>query len=268
MTIAGASVVTVLLLVGLYWAVGVAQRAIIYPHPPAASSPPRLPESVEALRLGPNGDVEAWLLRPPQTSGQFPLLLFMHGNGELIDHWLAPFSELSRRGVGVLLVEYPGYGRSGGSPNQDSISQIAAAAYDLGVRLPGVNPDAIIAYGRSLGGGAACQLARLRPISGLILESTFTSLPELASRLGLPGFLVRDQFPNLSVVSSLSVPVMVIHGERDDLIPIAHGEALAQAANVPLIRLPCGHNDCPRPWAQILAFLERHDFKTAGNPDL
>ena len=110
-------------------------------------------------------------------------------------------------------------------------------------------------------GGAACQLARSRPISGLILESTFTSLRSMASRIGFPGFLVLDPFDNLEVVSTLDIPVLVIHGERDDLIPISHGEALAEAAGVPLQRLPCGHNDCPRPWQQIQKFLTLHGFQ-------
>ena len=260
MTLAIFLIAIALLVFGVNRALGVAQRSLMYPRPDAPASPPPLPPGSLSFAIGPDRDVEAWFLRPPAEGSHFPLLIFMHGNGELIDHWLPAFEELSRRGIGVLLVEYPGYGRSGGTPNQGSITETVASAYDVAVEIAGVDRKAIIAYGRSLGGGAACQLAMIRPISGLILESTFTSLPALASRLGFPGFLVQDRFPNLEVISTLKIPLMVIHGEHDELIPVEHGEALAEAAGVPLLRLSCGHNDCPRPWNEIQSFLEREKF--------
>jgi fermentation-respiration switch protein FrsA (DUF1100 family) len=236
------------------------QRKIIYPRPPAPATPPALPPGARALQLGADRDVEGWFLRPPQSVARFPLVIFMHGNGELIDHWLAPFWQLAQAGVGVVLVEYPGYGRSGGTPSQDSITEVVVSAFDAGSQMEGVDQDAIIAYGRSLGGGAACQLAAMRPVAALILESTFTSLSAIAGHFGLPAILVLDPFDNLEVVSSLEIPIMVIHGEYDDLIPIREGETLAEAANTPLLRLRCGHNDCPRPWSEILAFLDDHEL--------
>ncbi len=113
----------------------------------------------------------------------------------------------------------------------------------------------IVAYGRSLGGGAACALAREREVAALILESAFTSVSAIAQRLGVPRPLVRDRYDNLTTVASLDIPVLVVHGERDTIIPVSHGEELARAAGVELVRLPCGHNDCPRPWGEIREFL-------------
>ncbi len=232
------------------------QRRVLYPRPPAPSTPPLLPDGTTAAWLGPDNGVEAWLMRPSRERWPFPIVVFAHGNGELIDHWLPPFEVMTKMGVGVLLVEYPGYGRSSGSPTQSSITEAMTAAYDFAASQPGVDPARIVAYGRSLGGGAACALARERPIAALILESSFTSVRDMARRFGLPGPFVLDPFENLETVSDLDVPVLVLHGQHDSLIPVSHGEALAAAAGVELVRMSCGHNDCPRPFRQIRTFFE------------
>jgi fermentation-respiration switch protein FrsA (DUF1100 family) len=186
-----------------------------------------------------------------------PVLVFAHGNAELIDSWAEAFDEPRRWGLGCLLVEYPGYGRSGGSPSEASIAQAMTGAYDVATGLPGVDPTRIVAYGRSLGGGAACALARRRPVAALVLESTFTSVRSfLPSRL--PGFLVRDPFDNLSVVRSYPGPLLIVHGTRDELIPATHALELHRAApRSELVLEPCGHNDCSRPWTVLRSFLAR-----------
>jgi fermentation-respiration switch protein FrsA (DUF1100 family) len=231
------------------------QRKVLYPSPPAPPGEPRLPRGTEVVWLGPDANVEAWFMRPALMEHPFPVVIFAHGNGELIDHWAPVFSQLPASGVGVLLVEFPGYGRSGGTPSQTSIGETILAAYDFVVDRPGVDPEAIVAHGRSLGGGAACILATERPVSALVLESTFTSVRAIAKRLGLPGSLVVDPFDNLEVVESLDIPVLVLHGERDTLIPVSHGETLAEAGETTLVRLPCGHNDCPFAWPRVEAFM-------------
>ena len=239
------------------------QRRVLYPRPPAGAPPP-LPPSASQIALGPAADWDAFFLRPREAAEPFPVVLFTHGNGELIDDWLAPFGELPRAGVGVLLVEYPGYGRSGGSPTQQSITQAVVAGYDFLAAQPDVDARRVVAYGRSLGGGAACALARERPVAGLILESTFTSVRGLAPRFGMPGALVLDPFDNVSAVAQFELPILVLHGERYQLIPVEHGEALARAAGIDLIRLPCGHNDCARPWAEVHAFLRANGIARFG----
>ena len=231
------------------------QRRVLYPRPPAGAPPP-LPPGASRIALGPGADWEAFFLRPPEAREPFPVVVFTHGNGELVDHWLVSFGELPRAGVGVLLVEYPGYGRSGGSPTQQSIRQAVVAGYDFLVEQPDVDARRVVAYGRSLGGGAACALALERPLAGLILESSFTSVRDMARRFGVPGALVLDPFDNVSALARIELPVLVLHGERDGLIPINHGESLARAAGTDLVRLPCGHNDCARPWGEVRAFLQ------------
>jgi hypothetical protein len=214
-----------------------------------------MPPNGEPVWLGPSGDTEAFFLRPDAQAGRFPVVIFTHGNGELIDHWLPEFLYLPKHGVGALLVEFPGYGRSGGSPSETSITEAILAAYDWVANAPGVDRRRIVAYGRSLGGGAACALSRERKLAALILESSFTSIPDMAPFF-VPGVLLADKFDNLSAVREFEGPVLVLHGMHDAIIPIAHGEALAAAAGGAVQALPCGHNDCPRAWPLITSFLD------------
>ncbi|MBW2597292.1 MAG: alpha/beta fold hydrolase [Deltaproteobacteria bacterium] len=139
------------------------------------------------------GKIETWFL--PQTSGHVtepsPAVIFAHGNGELIDFWPHEFKKLTHIGIGVLLVEYPGYGRSKGSPSQKNITQAFIRAYDMLVARPDVDPSRIVLFGRSLGGGAVCTLAAHRPSAALILMSSFISVRSFASKYLVPDFLVR-----------------------------------------------------------------------------
>jgi fermentation-respiration switch protein FrsA (DUF1100 family) len=131
------------------------------------------------------------------------------------------------------------------------------AAYDQVATRAGVDPARIVGYGRSLGGGAICGLARERPLAALVLESTFSSVRSMAAGFGLPALLVRDPFDNLATVAAFTGRVLLVHGERDRMIPVAHARQLASAAKrARLVVQPgCGHNDCPRPWNELRAFL-------------
>ncbi len=231
---------------------------MLFPAPRAPEAPP--PEGYVAIWLDvaeARGRVEAWLRTPESTSTGHPapLIVFAHGNGELIDYWVELGEVFAQWGWATLLLEYPGYGRSGGEPSEKSVRATARAAYDWAVEQPGVDRGRVVAYGRSLGAAALAQLARDRRIDALILESTFTSVTAMARRMGVPAALVSDPFDTLSVVERFEGPVLVLHGDRDEIVPVEHGETLADAAGVELVRMPCGHNDCPRPWPEIEAFL-------------
>jgi pimeloyl-ACP methyl ester carboxylesterase len=257
----GATVLVALLVV--YWAaLFVWQRALLFPAPPLSGAATR-PNDAEAVWLEIAGaSVEAWYLPPlADARGPAPLILFTHGNGELIDHWPSAFDEPRRWGLAVLLVEYPGYGRSGGAPSQRSVTAVVLAAFDWARQQPAVDPTRIIAYGRSVGGGAATALAEERPVAAMILESTFTSVPVFARRFGAPGLLVRDRFDNLAAVRRFTRPLLILHGQHDETIPVAQGRALhaAQPASE-FYLMPCGHNDCEQPWAAIEHFLIRHQL--------
>jgi fermentation-respiration switch protein FrsA (DUF1100 family) len=248
------------LLAGYWGLLFLAQRSLLFPAPGLAGAPVSPVDAEQVWLATAAGRIEAWFLPPsPAAVAHGSLIIFTHGNGELIDFWPPAFDEPRRWGVAVLLVEYPGYGRSPGRPSETTITQGALAAYDWAQARPGIDPGRIVAYGRSVGGGAACQLAARRPLAALVLESTFTSVRSLARRFGAPAFLVRDPFDNLAVVRQYRGPLLLLHGSHDDIIPPGHSRALAAAAHrAELHLLPCGHNDCPQAWPLIRPFLEHH----------
>jgi fermentation-respiration switch protein FrsA (DUF1100 family) len=211
------------------------------------------------------GRTEAWFL-PAHRAGAGGALLYAHGNGELIDHWLEEWEPLRDAGLAVLLVEYPGYGRSPGRPSVATIGAAMRAAYDWLVRQPGIDAKRVAAHGRSLGGGAVCGLAGSRDVAALVLESTFTSVPDIARGRGFPGFVIVDRFENRPVVERFRGPILILHGESDDVIPVSHARRLhAAAPQSELHTFACGHNDCARPTALLRAFLARHGVIDAEN---
>ena len=230
------------------------QRKILFPHGliPAPSSSGVNISGLEKLWIETEFEkVEAWFLPPTSniSTQRVPAVIFGHGNGELIDFWPEELKKLSQLGIGVLLVEYPGYGRSDGSPSQQSITRTFIAAYDMLVSRDDVDSDRIILLGRSLGGGAVCALAPNRPSTALILMSTFTSVKAFTARYLAPKFLVRDPFDNLSVVKDYPGPILIVHGRHDEVIPFSHAKNLHKAAkNSKLVVYDSGHNDCPPDW--------------------
>jgi fermentation-respiration switch protein FrsA (DUF1100 family) len=244
--------------VGLY----AIQRQLIFPGQFTAVTPrPVLPaRDVEPFRLATAGGyAEAWL-QPPLVNApgeKQPALIFAHGNGEVIDHWLGGLDDFRRWGMHVLLVEYPGYGRSQGSPSEAAIREVMIGAYDLLASRPDVDRQRIVGYGQSLGGGAICALARDRHLAAMILQSTFTSIRSFAERYLLPAFLVRDPFDNDQVVRHFAGPILLLHGREDALVPYQHAVALAQLSPRSALHLyDCGHG-CWSPDLPILADIRR-----------
>jgi len=233
------------------------QRQMIFPRSQTDYAPAALSDAlvIEKTWLAiPGASVECWYIPPNDgpANGPKPALIFAHGNAERIDLCAAEMVPFTTLGIGVLLVEYPGYGRSTGSPTQQSITAAFVAAYDMLAARPEVDASKIFLYGRSLGGGAVCALAAKRPAAALILASTFTGIRAMASRYLVPGFMVRDPFDNLAIVRDFSGPILIIHGRHDDIISFHHGVALQKAARrATLVAYDCGHNDCPPNEAQF-----------------
>jgi pimeloyl-ACP methyl ester carboxylesterase len=240
----------------------VLQRSVLFPRNQIPFSPDladTLP-GLEKLWIDTEyGKIEAWFLPPVNSRDELPApaVIFGHGNAELIDHWPEAFKNFSRMGIGLLLVEYPGYGRSSGTPSEQNIRHAFVAAYDALVSRKGIDPSRIVLFGRSLGGGAVCTLALERPSAALILMSTFTSVQSMAAKFGVPAFLVRDRFNNLEAIKRYAGPILIIHGKDDNLIPYTHGVKLHSAAkNSSLITYSAGHNDCPPDWNRFWKDLE------------
>jgi fermentation-respiration switch protein FrsA (DUF1100 family) len=241
------------------------QRRILFPRS-LIPSPPSSEDTISGMEIiwldTAYGKVEAWFLPASvRISRPSPAVIFGHGNGELIDFWPAEFKRFAHLGIGVLLVEYPGYGRSAGNPSQQSITAAFVSAYDVLTSRKDVDPSRIVFFGRSLGGGAVCALAGRRVPKALVLMSTFTSVHSFTSRYLLPPFLVRDPFDNLAVVKAFRGPILILHGKHDEIIPFSHGVSLDRAAqNSKMIAYDAGHNDCPPDWSvfwkDIEAFLK------------
>lgn len=237
------------------------QRALMFPAP-AFELPRPLPAGIEKLTLKSGYGL---YLPPDNAQAPFPLVIYAHGNAEVAYWSSSRFKPWQAQGYGVLLLEYPGYGGAPGMPSFDSIRTAALAAFDEVLALPGINPDAIVAYGRSMGGGAAGILAAERPIAALILESTYTSLPALVAEKWFPSSLVKDRFDTAAALKALDAPVLVYHGSGDEVIPVTHGRRLAAAAtNSQLLIADCGHNNCPPPWLEMFDFLHQHGVGRAA----
>ncbi len=233
------------------------QRSMIFPAPDV-ELPGQLPDFVEHVPLE---EGYALLLSPSlPVRTAAPLLIYAHGNAGSAVWQMHQMIELRDAGFYVLLLEYPGYAGAPGSPSLKSIERSALAAYDLITQRSNIDSTRVIAYGRSIGGGAATLIAKQRPVAALGLESSFTRLSSLVAENGYPSFLLRDRFDNETVVRNLNVPVFLYHGSEDDLIPISHSEKLGQVANNhAFFQAPCGHNDCPPGWRMLLEFLRNQD---------
>lgn len=232
------------------------QRTVLFPgtgmQPGGGLGPPSGSETVWFDVAG--ARAEAWLLpaTPPPKEGGAPAVIFAHGNAEFIDELATQFDALREAGLHVLLVEYPGYGRSTGSPSEANIAAVFTEAYDWLAARPDVKAERIIGMGRSLGGGAITALSRRREMAAIVLQSTFISVPAMARSYGVPAWLVRDSFDSESVLRVYKGPVLLAHGRQDRMIPFRHGKRLAEAANSELLAWDCGHNDCPPDWGGYL----------------
>jgi pimeloyl-ACP methyl ester carboxylesterase len=212
------------------------------------------------------GSVEAWYL-PAPGDGKRPAVICAHGNYELLEHFFPDLLPFRNLGVDVLAVEFPGYGRSEGSPSEDSIIEAFTAAYDWLLKQEDIDEERIFAYGRSVGGGAVCSLVVRRALSALIVQSTFTDVRQFAWRYLVPPFLARDPFDNLRAVELFEGPVLIFHGRYDKIIPYRNAVALSRKAHkAVLVTYDCHHNDCPPDanahWRRIRAFLSNNNIIT------
>lgn len=160
-------------------------------------------------------------------------LLYFHGNGGSLLDRRDRARLLTQGGRGLLIVSYRGYSGSTGRPSEAGLRIDARAAYDwLAARAA---PERIVLYGESLGSGVAVQLAAERPIAGLVLDAPFTSAADVAGHhyWYLPVWLLRDQYRSLDRIHEVKAPLLVMHGARDGVIPIALGERLFAAAPEP-----------------------------------
>lgn len=197
------------------------------------------------------------------ASGDKPTLLYSHGNAEDIGGVLPLLLPWHRQGLGIMAYDYPGYGHSTGKPTEPSCERAIQASWDHLTGPAGVPPERIVIVGRSIGCGPAIWLAGREKHAGLVLVSPFTSVYRLRPPARMfPG----DRFPNIDRIPNINSPLLIVHGERDNIIPPKHGRRLFDAHPGPdkkYFEVPeAGHNNLFRVGgdaidAEILGFARR-----------
>jgi uncharacterized protein len=185
-------------------------------------------------------DLLAWFLPP---AARRPVILFFHGNCGHLGYRAGRLLRFAREGYGVLLAEYRGYGGNSGVPCEQGLFTDGWAALDFLARS-GIGSERIVLWGESLGSGVAVYLAATRRIAALVLEAPFTSVTACAKRRYpfLPvALLLRDRFDSMSRIAGVTAPLLVLHGERDRVVPARHGRALVAAATAPKEGWFCPH---------------------------
>lgn len=170
-------------------------------------------------------------------------ILFSHGNAEDIGQNRVFFEMLRDNGFSVLAYDYRGYGQSDGSPSEKNTYEDIEAAYGYLTGRLKISPDSIIVLGRSVGAGPSLYLATKEKFAGLILESPFTSAFRIVTRVGILPF---DKFDNLSRIAKVDCPVLVMHGEADNIVLAWHGKKIYETAKPPKMQLwveGASHND-------------------------
>jgi len=236
----------------LVWALVVAllvvmeSHFIYFPVRELAARPADLGLEAEELAVAPAGGVRLhgwWIKGRGRTA-----LVWFHGNAGNVSHRLDNARELvARFGLDVFLVDYRGYGLSEGSPSEAGLYADGLAVYDE-ARAKGFAPRDIVLFGRSLGAAVAIEVALAREARAIVLETPFRSIRAMAREYYpfVPGFLIRSRYDNEAKMPRLALPLLVLHGDRDEVVPLAHAERLFELAPGPktffLIR-GAGHND-------------------------
>jgi hypothetical protein len=159
--------------------------------------------------------------------------LFLHGNAGNVTHRIDHAQAVRTAGSSILVIDYRGYGKSGGHPGEHGLYLDADAGFEDLIRR-GYPPNRIILHGESLGAAVAAELASRRQCAALILESPFASLSQMAGTvLPVVGPLLAHGFDTDSKIRKVHVPLLLIHGDADEVVPFSQGEAVFKCANVP-----------------------------------
>ncbi len=220
--------------------------SIFYPAKKIRATPKDIGLQFEDVFLTTQDGVtlNAWLMRFPQARST---VLILHGNAGNNSDRLEKITYFYKMGLNVFIVDYRGYGKSLGHPTEEGIYKDAAAAFDYLAARKDLDPAKIIAYGESLGGAAAVDLAAQRNVAALILDSTFTRACDVAkAKLPfIPAFLLKTKMDSLSKIVNLRMPKLFIHSPLDEVIPFRLGQKLFEASAEPkeFLRIEGTHNE-------------------------
>ena len=241
------------------------ERMLFYPTPPPAVVPKPVRGKVETLRLvTPQGPrLAGWFVT--NDAGRAPLVLYFGGNAEDVSGLIGVADRFA--GSSLMLLNYRGYGGSEGVPGEPALFEDALFAYDYAARRSDVDPQRIVAMGRSLGSGVAVHLAAHRPVAAVVLVSPYDSVRALAQSVypWMPvKLLLKHPFDSLSHAAALRAPLLCLVAERDGVIPPAHSRRLFDAwgaGQKRWIELRGADHDNvdadPRYWEEIALLLAR-----------
>jgi len=227
---------------------------VFYPSPPPVRTPADAGLAHRELSIATaDGErLHAWLIearRDPaeEPRSARPTVLYSHGNAGNVEHRIDVAATLAGLGCDVLLYDYRGYGKSSGRPSEAGVRADALAVHAHLVEQERVPPARIVLFGESLGGAVSIDLATRAPVGAVIVEDTFTSIPDLGAEIypWLPiRLLARTRFDSAAKVARIGAPLLVIHSPDDRLVPLAHGRALIERAREPktLLLTSGGHN--------------------------
>ena len=237
------------------------RRFMYFPDP--ARTPPAEAglDSIEEVEIATSDGVTLVAWQAPAKADK-PTILYFHGNWANAANRASKIDTILESGFGIFYLNNRGYGGSGGKPTEQNNIADAIAAYDHLVKY-GASADKIVAYGESLGSGQAVRLATQRTVAAVVLEAPLTSTVDVAraAYFWLPlGLLLTDKYNNERNISSVTAPVLVLHGAQDEVIPVEMGWQVYRAANEPkrIEVFPQGaHSDLFEhgAWRTVQAFL-------------
>jgi fermentation-respiration switch protein FrsA (DUF1100 family) len=222
---------------------------LYFPSKEIAATPAHigLPFEEVSFRTTDGVQIAAWYI-PAQPANERGVVLFSHGNAGNISDRLDSIRIFHGLNLGVLIYDYRGYGRSGGSPTEEGTYRDAEAAWEYLVTYRRVKPEKIVLFGRSLGSAVATEMALRKRAAALIIESGFTSVPDLGSTFfpHLPVRLIsRFHYNTAAKVERITIPKLIIHSPDDEIVPFDHGRTIFERAAAPkaFLQIRGGHNE-------------------------
>jgi len=223
------------------------KKIIYYPFARLSGTPVDVNLEYEDINFttGDSVPLHGWFIPADSARGT---LLFCHGNAGNISNRLESIRQFVEIGLNVFIFDYRGYGQSKGQLSEKGTYLDAEAAWDYLVNNKNIDPETIVIFGRSLGGAVAVNLATVKAYRALIVESSFTSMPDIAANNfpWLPArWLCRYKYNSYKKIPTIKRPILIIHSPDDDLIPYKHGQKLFERANQPkrFLKISGLHND-------------------------
>lgn len=241
-------------------ALWIAQEKLVYAGGPAPTTEPKdhgLPGKALFLKTDDDVRIYAWFVEADRPRGA---VLLLHGNAGNVENRVEHARAFRELGFSTLILDWRGYGASDGRATEDGTYRDAEAGYEYLVRALQFEPARIAVFGESLGGGPAVELALRKPFGALLLQSTFTSIPDLGARFypWMPvRALARIEYANLAKMPRVPMPVLLLHSKDDEIVPYAQAEALLAAASPPksLVAIAGKHDQAQ--------FFQRPEWMTA-----